>query len=74
MGTIYAPNASLRIPSNFEIFGALKAKQVEMASNTQIHFDENLLYDPNAADIYEVVSWRRLSQEEIGAIEAVPLP
>jgi hypothetical protein len=69
MGTIYAPNARLKIPSNFKVFGALKATFVELASNSQIHFDEGLLYDPNAADIFEVVSWRRLSQEEIRAVE-----
>jgi len=74
VGTIYAPNAKLKLPSNFEVFGAVKAAFVEMASNGQIHFDEGLLYDPNLPDVFEVVSWRRLSRQEIAAIEAVPLP
>lgn len=74
MGTIYAPNASLKIPSNFEIFGAVKAASVELASNSSIHYDEDLLYDPNVPDIFELVSWRRLSQDEVRAVEAGPLP
>jgi hypothetical protein len=69
-GTIYAPNARIRLASNFEVFGAVKAALVELASNTRIHYDENLLYDPEAPDVFELVSWRRLSQEEIRAVEA----
>jgi len=69
-GTIYAPNASLRIPSNFEIYGAVKAAEVELASNTRIHFDEGLLYDPDADDLFETVSWRRLARNESEAVLA----
>ncbi|HEX6882088.1 MAG TPA: hypothetical protein VF530_01845 [Planctomycetota bacterium] len=70
VGTIYAPNARLRLPSNFRVFGAVKAAQVELASNGKIHFDEGLLYDPLAADLFEVVSWRRLSRAEGDAVLA----
>jgi hypothetical protein len=74
MGTIYAPNAELDIASNFVIYGAVMAKHIEMASNSQVHFDESLLYDPDAADVFERVSWRRLSRAEIREIlEAAPL-
>ena len=69
-GTIYAPNARLSLPSNFEVFGAVKAAEVELASNTRIHFDEGLLYDPDAADLFEVASWRRLSRAENNALLA----
>jgi hypothetical protein len=51
------------------------AKSIEMASNSQVHFDESLLYDPDAADVFERVAWRRLSRAEIREIlEAAPLP
>lgn len=67
MGTLYAPAARLEIPSNFTVFGAVKAAFVELASNSAIHFDEDLLYDPDAADVFERVSWRRLSPAEVQA-------
>ncbi len=67
-GTIYAPNAKLEVSSNFTVYGALKAKQVELRSNTAIHFDEDLLYDPDAEDVFQRVSWRRLSPAEFGAL------
>lgn len=75
MGTIYAPNASLTVAANFTVYGALMAKRVTMASNSAVHYDESLLYDPNQADIFERISWRRLSRAEIEAmLEAAPLP
>ena len=51
------------------MYGAVKAYFVELASNTAIHFDEDLLYDPDAADIFERASWRRLSLAEVTALE-----
>jgi hypothetical protein len=75
MGTIYAPDARLELSSNFTVFGAVKADFVELASNSAIHFDEDLLYDPAAADVFERVSWRRLSPVEVAAeLEAAALP
>ena len=76
MGAIYAPNAKIKLPSNFVVYGAVKAAFVEMASNGLLHFDEGLLYDPNVQDIFTVVSWRRLSQVEIDSLvsEAAPIP
>jgi hypothetical protein len=73
-GTIYAPNARLSLASNFTVYGALKAAYIELASNTRIHFDEDLLYDPDAEDLFERVSWRRLSQAEIRAAGGAALP
>jgi hypothetical protein len=67
MGTIYAPAARIELASNFEVFGAVKAAFVEVASNTRVHFDEDLLYDPDAADVFERMSWRRLSPAEVEA-------
>jgi len=68
VGTVYAPNADIVVSSNFEIFGAIKAGSVELASNAQLHFDEDLLYDPGVPPIFERVSWRRLSRQEITAL------
>ena len=73
MGTIYAPNAKLTITSNFEVFGGIKAGFIEMASNSKIHFDEDLLYDEKVKGVFELVSWRRLSRDEtLGLAAALP--
>jgi hypothetical protein len=74
MGTLYAPDAALRLPSNFTVFGAVKAAFVELASNSRIHYDEDLLYDPNLPDVLERLSWRRLSREELRGLAGTPLP
>jgi hypothetical protein len=66
-GTIYAPNADLKLDSNFSVFGAIRAGAIELSSNSHLHFDEDLLYDPNIPPVYERVSWRRLSRREVAA-------
>jgi len=63
-GTIYAPDAALGVSSNFTIFGAMKAAAVRLASNSQLHFDEDLLYDPDLPEIYERLFQRRLSMPD----------
>lgn len=60
-GTILAPNASVEIDSNFELFGALMARRVDLDSNCRIHYDENLaLSKGGTLGDYEVVCWRTL--------------
>jgi len=66
-GTIYAPAAEVRVASNFEVFGAIKADAVDLSSNTLLHFDEELLYDPDAPEVYARIAWRRLSAAEVRA-------
>jgi hypothetical protein len=68
IGTIYAPNALVSLASNFGLFGAVKAKQVRINSNSNLHFDEDLLYDPNVPQIYERLAWRPLSMAEVTAL------
>ncbi len=65
VGTIYAPHAELELSSNFTVFGALRAESVHMNSNSALHYDEDLLYDEDVPAIYERVSWRRLSVDEL---------
>jgi hypothetical protein len=60
-GTIYAPNAHIEIDSNFELFGALIAKSVDLDSNCRIHYDESLaLSKGGTLGDYQVVCWRSL--------------
>ncbi|HVS17162.1 MAG TPA: collagen-binding domain-containing protein [Planctomycetota bacterium] len=58
-GTIYAPDTNIEIDSNLEIFGALVARQVTVASNAQIHFDESLATSKSqGATSWQIVAWR----------------
>ncbi len=63
-GTIYAPNALLTVESNFRVFGAIKAQDIVLASNSQVHFDEDLLFDDFEGAEFEQVSWRPVSENE----------
>lgn len=44
-GALYAPNALVNIDSNFELFGSLIAREVDLDSNGFVHFDEDLAAD-----------------------------
>jgi len=62
-GTISAPNSSIEINSNFELFGSVEAKRVHLDSNSKIHFDENLLTSgASAAASYRTVGWRIIGE------------
>jgi hypothetical protein len=60
-GTLYAPDAAIKIDSNFEVFGSVIAEEVSLASNSRVHYDEALgrVLNPGA-ERYARVSWRTL--------------
>ena len=61
-GTIYAPQALVDVRSNFELFGSLVAKRVQLSSNALVHFDEALLDESASGDVqFEVLGWVRRS-------------
>ena len=39
-GTVHAPDAAVYIGSNFEVFGSITARQIEIASGARLHFDD----------------------------------
>ncbi len=58
-GTIYAPNAAVVINSNFELFGSLVARSVDLDSNCFFHFDEALISATSSGTpTFETVCWR----------------
>lgn len=59
-GTIYAPSAEIALKSNFELFGALVAKAVEISSNALVHFDIDLMFGQGANVTFTRVLWRKL--------------
>ena len=62
-GTIYAPSAAVTIDSNFELFGAMVARRVDLASNCRIHYDERLATLNDGGDpVYETLCWRLVAK------------
>lgn len=68
-GTIHAPDLSVEISSNFEVFGSLKAQWVSLASNSRIHFDEHLATGAlDATSGFEIRAWRKLEGEQAATV------
>lgn len=61
-GTIYAPDASVTINSNFELFGSLVARRVDLNSNCRIHYDETLATANGGEVVYDRLCWRVVAQ------------
>jgi hypothetical protein len=60
-GMVYAPNAAVTIRSNFELFGSLVARSVDLNSNATFHFDEALIPATSSGPpVFETVCWREL--------------
>jgi hypothetical protein len=61
--TIYAPSAAITIDSNFELFGSLVARRVDLDSNCRIHFDEALATAANGGEVaYQSLCWRVIAR------------
>jgi hypothetical protein len=58
-GTIYAPTAAVIIDSNFEVYGGVIARRVDLRSNSRVHYDQELAHitAPGTA-LYSRVAWR----------------
>jgi len=58
-GTIYAPTAAVVIDSNFEVYGGVIARRVDLRSNSRVHYDQELAHitAPGTA-LYSRVAWR----------------
>jgi hypothetical protein len=64
IGAIYAPKARFRLASNFDVYGSIICKYLDLSSYGEIHFDEALLYDGwGSTDEYKPALWRRLPHE-----------
>jgi hypothetical protein len=67
-GTIYGPDALIDIDNEFFVYGAAKAKRLQLEFDGEVHFDEDLLFDTGTDPVYEQASWRRLSAAEIRSL------
>jgi hypothetical protein len=57
-GVIYGPEATISVASNFEIFGAVMAEDVQLAANVAIHYDESLAATGTVYALVVVDSWK----------------
>jgi hypothetical protein len=64
-GVVYAPNARVILDSNFELFGSLMARSIDVDSNALFHFDEALI-DATASGTptFETVCWREVPWQD----------
>ena len=54
-GTIYAPEADVRVGSDFEVFGGIIARRLEIGAGARLHFDQA---GTSGSPIPRIVSWR----------------
>ncbi len=60
-GSVYAPNAHLQIDSNFELFGSMVSKELNLGGTAKLHFDEALMNQAaSPSDNWTRLAWRRL--------------
>lgn len=61
-GTIYAPSAAITVDSNFELFGSMVARRIDLDSNCRVHYDEQLAQaSEDAASSFQTLCWRLTS-------------
>jgi hypothetical protein len=64
IGAIYAPKVNFRLASNFDVYGSIICKYLDLSSYGEIHFDEALLYDGwGATHEYKPALWHRMPHE-----------
>jgi hypothetical protein len=64
-GAIYAPEASISVPADFELFGSLIARSLTFGESARLHFDESLLYESDEEALaLETLIWRPVSADE----------
>jgi len=54
-GTIYAPEADVKIGSDFEVFGGVVARHLEIGAGARLHFDQA---GSAGSPIPRIISWR----------------
>ena len=63
-GAIYAPDASISVPADFELFGSLIARSLTFGEAARLHFDESLLYESDEETLsLETLIWRPVSSD-----------
>ena len=61
-GAMYAPDSTINITGNAEVYGSIIAERINVTGSAVIHYDESLSTNTDIANTYKasVVSWREL--------------
>ncbi|MEM7305853.1 MAG: hypothetical protein AAF682_04250 [Planctomycetota bacterium] len=57
-GMVYGPQAEISVGSDFEIFGALAGRRLDISPYARLHFDSGVLGDSGAVPLPEFVGWK----------------
>ena len=57
-GMVYGPEAEISIGQEFEIFGALAGRRLQLAPFAKLHFDSGVLGDSGAVPMPKFVGWK----------------
>lgn len=68
-GTIYAPNADVKLGSGFQVFGSVGAKSLTVAAGAKLHFDEALANgDAHEDGTPRVLGWRIVQLPQVDIV------
>jgi hypothetical protein len=71
-GVLYAPQASLQVGSDFEVFGALVGKQVTFSGPANVHFDKHLASAAAASELPGLITWWIVDLKSAPSVAANP--
>jgi hypothetical protein len=62
-GAIYAPESTINITGNANVFGSIIAERINMTGSAAIHYDEALTQETQIANVFQtaVASWQELT-------------
>ena len=61
-GALYAPDSTINVTGNAEVFGSIIAERINVSGSAAIHYDESLQTVTQVSNLYQtsVISWREL--------------
>jgi putative adhesin len=60
-GVVYAPQGSIKITGNAEVFGSYVGRELDLQGNADFHYDERLSRATSSSVRVRLVSWRRVA-------------
>lgn len=74
-GTIYVPNADVTLPQSLEVFGAVTARRLTVASRAKLHFDLALVApEAQEAAFPQMLGWRIVDLPRVPLVERLVDP
>ncbi|MEM9800747.1 MAG: pilus assembly PilX N-terminal domain-containing protein [Planctomycetota bacterium] len=71
-GTISAPQSIVRVGPDFEVFGSISARRLEIGAGARLHFDDETFN--GLLEVPKQESWRIIDLPNVGSLVAAPAP